>query len=106
MFLVILSYRRKQIHSSESETSFNTLESDTGDSIISEIIDAESNIELPNSSDENGKTSRTGKNTRVKFVCLLILFFVLFFVGYDLGEILSKSLAKNLKFRISYEELI
>ncbi|KAL3997119.1 SNF2 N-terminal domain family protein [Acanthocheilonema viteae] len=59
--------KRKQIHSSDSETSFNTLESDTDDSIISEIIEADSDIELSNVSDENGsKASRKEQNTRVK----------------------------------------
>ncbi|CAG9541033.1 unnamed protein product [Cercopithifilaria johnstoni] len=59
--------KRKQIHSSDSEASFNTSESDTGDSMISEIIDADDDIELSNSSDGDGsKTSRKGKNARVK----------------------------------------
>ncbi|MCP9259975.1 Transcriptional regulator ATRX [Dirofilaria immitis] len=59
--------RRKQIHSSDSEASINTLQSDTDDSMVSELIDANSDIELPNSSDENDtKISRKGKNTRAK----------------------------------------
>uniref|UniRef100_A0A0R3S288 Helicase ATP-binding domain-containing protein n=1 Tax=Elaeophora elaphi TaxID=1147741 RepID=A0A0R3S288_9BILA len=59
--------KRKQIHSSDSETSFNTLESDIDGSMISEVIDANSDIELSNSSGESGsRTSRKGKNTRVK----------------------------------------
>ncbi|EJD74712.1 SNF2 family domain-containing protein [Loa loa] len=64
---IILFHRRKQIHSSDSETSFNTMGSDTDDSIIAEVVDTNSNIELPSSSDENGskksKKSRKGKNT-------------------------------------------
>ncbi|OZC06757.1 hypothetical protein X798_06243 [Onchocerca flexuosa] len=59
--------KRKQIHSSDSEASFNTVESDTSNSMVSELIDADSDIELPNSSDENdSKTSHKSKNTRVK----------------------------------------
>ncbi|KAM3722331.1 Transcriptional regulator ATRX [Dirofilaria immitis] len=59
--------KRKQIHSSDSEASINTLQSDTDDSMVSELIDANSDIELPNSSDENDtKISRKGKNTRAK----------------------------------------
>ncbi|VDK66140.1 unnamed protein product [Onchocerca ochengi] len=59
--------KRKQIHSSDSEASFNTLESDTSNSMGSELIDADSDIDLPDSSDENdSKPSRKSKNTRVK----------------------------------------
>uniref|UniRef100_A0A915PX70 Uncharacterized protein n=1 Tax=Setaria digitata TaxID=48799 RepID=A0A915PX70_9BILA len=59
--------KRKQIYSSDSENSYNTLESGTDDSIISEIVDAANDIELPHSSDENvSKISRKGRNTRVR----------------------------------------
>lgn len=71
VLLIILLYRRKQIHSSDSETSINTLELDTDDSMISEII--ESDIELSSSSDGNGSK---GKKT-VK--CVYYLFFLLIF---------------------------
>ncbi|VDM07827.1 unnamed protein product [Wuchereria bancrofti] len=61
--------KRKQIHSSDSETSFNSLGSDSDDNMISEIIDTDGSIELPNSSDENSsETSRKGRNTRSKLI--------------------------------------
>lgn len=59
------------------------MESDTHDSMISEIIDADSDIELSNSSDGNSKTSRKGENTGEKSV---YMFFLVFFFEYIFRE--------------------